>query len=249
MGNLSDLVYHPLLEEEAQTTGWSKETIDFVIKNKSRIYSTIRRIAKSFGKIIQTDDVEDIYSILLAYLYKCDDYNISKAYSDNNLISLEGYVNSCTKYCVIRFITSQAKEDSAKVSEAITDEEGKELSIFDTIADNKNTDMYSIFDSELDKICKMFESDRYTYGVDIFQLWFVRLQTMVYKKQDKYKDILSVLGITRKDMKEMEDHSMTDGAMLSIAKSVSLIGVEEALEVLKNYTYSYKRIIEVIEII
>ena len=72
---------------------------------------------------------------------------------------------------------------------------------------------------------------------------------MVYKKQDKYKDILSILGITRKDMKEVEDNSLTDGAMLSIAKSVSLIGVEEALEILKKYTYSYKRIIDVIELI
>ena len=50
-------------------------------------------------------------------------------------------------------------------------------------------------------------------------------------------------------MKDIEDNSLTDGAMLSIAKSVSLIGVDEAIEILKNYTYSYKRIIEVIELI
>ena len=53
--SLQSLVYNPLLEEETNLTGWSKSTIDYVIKNRLKIHTSIRGIAKSLNKILQTN--------------------------------------------------------------------------------------------------------------------------------------------------------------------------------------------------
>ena len=67
-------------------------------------------------------------------------------------------------------------------------------------------------------------------------------------KSDRYNDILAVLGITKKDMSNIEKDTDYDGAMMSIAKAVTLLGIEQSVEVIRNYTYSADRIQKVIEL-
>ena len=248
---LSEIVYSSLMEEEKQHAGWSKATIDYVTSNKYKITTSIRGIAKSHNKLLQRADIDDLYNEILCYLHNCDDYNISKAYEHSNgsgaIVSLEGYVHSCVKFCVIRHITQTYDTEKSVVREYVKDDEGKELSLFDTIADSSHN-VYSDFGYQLDSICKSFETHRYEYGPDIFQIWFVRLQTLVSNKRDRYKDILNVIGISKKDIAYLESQSKEEGAMLSIAKAVSLVGVEESLKVIRNYTYSADKIERVIEL-
>jgi len=248
MESLSDLVYCSLKEEENNTVGWSKATIEYVVNHRSKVYTSIRGIAKSQGKMLPLADVEDIYSALIDYLYKTDDYNLEKAYSENNIVSFEGYIYSCIKFCVIRYVTRMYKEEKTRIGESLTDDEGKEMSIFDTIPDNRCSTSYNDFGYDLETICKMYESERYAFGTDIFMIWFIRLQTMVKNKQDRFKDILSVLGVSKKEISEVEQKTLLDGAMLSIAKAVSLMDINDAIKVIQNYTYSYRKIKEVIEI-
>lgn len=248
METLSDLVYSPLKEEENLTEGWSKDTIDYAVNNKRKIYKAIRGVAKSKGKILPNADVEDIYQTVLDYLYRCDDYKIEKAYTDKAFVSLEGYVHTCTKYCVIRYVTDMYTDEKNKISENTYDDEGKELSIFDTIADKKADINCDDMGMTLRKVCKQFESYRYGFGPDIFMLWFIRLETILYHKEDRYKDILTILGVTKKELSDIERRTCTDGAMLSIAKAVSVIGVKESINVLKDFTYSYKNIEAVVNL-
>ena len=249
--SLSTIVYSPLKEEDKQLAGWSKSTIDYVLSHKTKVQSSIRGIAKSLNKQMQKSDVEDVYTEILMYLHNSDDYNISKACERSSnagsIVSLEGYVHSCVKFCVIRFVTDSFNNEKNLVREYICDEDGKELSLFDTIPDTSNT-KYTDFDYQLDTICKAYESQRYAFGPDIFQIWFIRLQTIVNNKNDNYKEILSVLGISKKEIALIEQKSDTDGAMLSIAKAVTLIGVDEAIKVLRKYTYSADKIQKVVEL-
>ena len=250
MSKLSEVLYCPLKEEEQQLTGWSKSTIDYVLHNKSSVETSIRGIAKSLNKILQKTDVEDIYMEILDYLYTCDDYNISKAYErscNGAIVSLEGYVHSCIKYCVIRFVTTSFNTEKQLIRDYTIDDDGKELSLLDTIADVKEAE-YGDIGYQLDVICKSFESQRYAYGPDIFQIWFVRLQTMLCDKSDRYKDILTILGISKRDIAKIEKEANYDGAMISIAKAITLIGVEEAVKIIRNYTYSASKIERVIEL-
>lgn len=248
---LSTLVYSPLMEEEKQLAGWSKSTIDYVLAHKTKVTTVIRGIGKSLNKILQKSDIEDIYMEILDYLYTCDDYNISKACERSSnvgvIVSLEGYVHSCVKFCVIRYVTNMFNTEKSLVRDDIKDDEGKEMSLFDTIPDRKDTG-YNDFGYQLDTICKSFESQRYQYGPDIFQIWFIRLQTMICNKSDRYKDILTILGISKKDIANIEKEADYDGAMVSIAKAITLIGVEEAVKIIRNYTYSADKIQRVVEL-
>lgn len=249
--SLSNLVYSPLKEEDKQLAGWSKSTIDYVLKHKTRVQNSIRGIAKSLNKMLQKTDVEDVYMEILDYLYSSDDYNISKAYERSSnvgtIVSLEGYVHSCIKFCVIRYVTNSFSSEKNLVHESIKDEDGKELSLFDTIPDSSDS-QYNDFCYQLDTICKAYESQRYQFGPDIFQIWFIRLQTMINNKNDRYKEILSILGISKKDISLIEQKADTDGAMISIAKAVTLIGVDEAVDIIRKYTYSADKIQKVIEL-
>lgn len=250
--SLSELVYSPLKEEEKQLTGWSKSTIDYVLHNKTKVQTSIRGIAKSLNKMLQHTDIDDIYMEIINYLYSCDDYNISKAYERSSnvgvIVSLEGYVHSCIKFCVIRYVTKHFKEEKSLVRDDVQDEDGKELSIFDAIADTKTEDAFLSMSYQLGSICKAYESQRYAFGPDIFQIWYVRLQTILYNKQDNYKDILTVLGISKKEIAQVEREANRDGVMLSIAKAITLIGPEEAVDILKDYTYYADKIEQVIKL-
>jgi len=250
MRELSEILYSPLKEEDRVLTGWSKSTVSYALNHKTKVYNTIGGIAKSLNKILQKHDLDDVYQEILNYLYTCDDYNISKACersSNGSIVSLEGYVHSCIKYCVIRYVTKTFEDESHTVKEISKDEDGKELSIFDTIADTKDNG-FSDFYYDIETICKSFEAERYIFGPDIFQIWYIRLLTIVYKKEEKYEDILVILGISRKDMANIQKESHYDGAMLSIAKAISITGVEQAVSVIEKYTYSANKIRRVVEL-
>lgn len=246
--NLQLLVYSPLIEEEQSVSGWSKSTIDYINQNRSKVIKTVKGIAKSISKqTLQVADIEDIYSEILMYLYKCDDYNLSKAIersSSGSIVSLEGYVNSCIKYCVIRYITTAYKVDKETVRE-YTDKDGKELSIFDTISDAKASDFENLM-FDLDQQCKISEHIRYKYGPDIYLIWYVRLLTMSNGTEEAYKDILNVLGVSKKELLNIEKSAYQDDIMKNFAKSISNSGIDKSINILEEYVYSANKIKEVV---
>lgn len=250
--SLSDYVYGPLKEEEKQLAGWSKSTIEYVLSHKTKVQNSIRGIAKKHNKILQKADIDDVYMEILQYLYSSDDYNLSKAYersrNDGSIVSFEQYVNSCIGFCVKRYVTNSFNSEKRLVRDTISDEDGKELSMFDTISDNSDS-KYSDFCYQLDTICKAYESQRYAFGPDIFQIWFIRLQTIINNKNDRYKEILSILGISKKDISIIEQKADTDGAMISIARAITLIGVDDAVDIIRKYTYSADKIQQVVELL
>lgn len=241
------------MEEGKPLIGWSKSTVDYALKYKSRMLALIRGMSKKQGKNLPHVDVEDIYMEFLTYLYKCDDYNIEKAveYSatPGSIISLEGYVHSCLKYCAVRYITNLYKEESHVVRDTVREDEGKEVSLFDTIADGNSEIMLDEMIYKLDNICEYYKYQRYHLGPDVFQLWFIRLKTMQCNKQSKYDDIISVLGIVKSDLVQIERNASKDGIMFNIAKAVTVIGVDKAIDVLKSHVYCYRKIEKIIETI
>ena len=253
MSSLSELVYAPLQEENKPLVGWSKHTIEWAVSHKRKVNTIIRGILKKYNKVASHTDVDDIYSELLHYLYKSNDYDIDvaceRSSSADSIISLEGYVRSCIKYCTIRYATKLCEEnkhiqrDTIKVSD-----DDKEYSIFDTIPDDKSAIALDRTMYDLDEVCRHFEYQRYHLGLDVFQLWFIRLKTLQLDKKDEYENIIKVLGVTKREMKRIEDNAYRDGIMLNIAKAITVLGdVEEALNILRRYVYSADKIEKVIE--
>lgn len=247
--SLSSLLYTPLKEEENTLNGWHKSTIDYVLKHRSKICASIRGIAKSLGKILQRIDVDEIYQEILTYMYTCDDYDISKAYersNTGNVVSLDGYIHSCIKCCVRRYICDIYKKQSNEISNISKDNDGKEISLFDTIKDDKAyVDEMNQYMYDLDDILRNYESERYAFGPDIYQIWYIRLQTLLHGKKDRYNDILKVLGISKKELIAVEGNAVS--VMLSIAKAISLTDLDYAIKAFEKYTYSAKKIEKVIK--
>lgn len=242
--NLQPLVYSPLKEEEQSVSGWSKETVDYINNNRSRVIKVIKGIAKGKSrKQLQASDVDDIYSEILMYMYKSDDYNIAKAVersSNGTMVSLEGYVNSCIRFCVIRYITTKYKLEKDTVRE-FTEQDGKELSIFDTLSDG-GEQSYEDLMYDIDEQCKVSEYLRYKFGPDIYMLWYVRILTMLHGKGNMYKDILTVLGVSKKDLENIEKNAYQDDTMRSFARCVSNCGLEKSIDIIENYVYSANNI-------
>lgn len=247
--DLEMLVYCPLMEDVSEdVTGWDKATIDYVSRNKSKVYNQIRGIAKTLRKKnLQATDIDDIYEEVLIYLYNCDDYNLSKAVersSSGTIVSLEGYLNVCIKFCVMRYCTSMFKEEKEIIHEVVNpDSDDKELCLLDNIADVRSSEHIETILYDLESICKSCEPLRYKYGPDIYLILYIRLLTLNCKDSPElYKDILNILGISKKELNAIEKLSVEDELMTSFVKAIDITGVKRAIEIIRPYVYSAKRI-------
>lgn len=248
---LSRLLYCPLMEEDKQLIGWSKSTIDFVTQNKPRIYKSIRGIVKNINSSLNHQDIDDIYQEVINYMYGCDDYDVYKAYersSSGVIVSLDGYVHSCIKFCVRRYATKSYNNDRNVVHDTIREEGGKELSIFDSIADKHTDEQFSSSSYNLEEACKDNEYKRYRFGVDIFMIFYIRLVLEHQHKSDKYKEVLTIFGISSKDVDRAHREANRDGMALELAKGVSAVELDEAIRIIGNYTYSADKIVALINL-
>lgn len=252
---LSEIVYTPLFDEDESKKGWDKQTVEYVVKHKTKIKKSILNQAKSMSKLLQSADVEDCFTEVLMYLYSASDYDVSIAKErghesfGNNIISLDGYVHSCVKFVTLRFVRELITKEVNEAPNTVNGEgdDATETSIFDVISDNKHLE-YDNITYDLDKICKYYESDRYKYEVDIFELWFVRLLTNKYGKKMLYNDILTILGVEKYRLSNLQKQAKFSQAMLDIAKAISVCGTDEALKIIRNYTYSADKIEKVVRL-
>lgn len=242
MGNLEKIIYAPLMEEESDdVTGWDKDTVRYAEKNRSKIERQIRAAARGLRKTgLQAWDVEDIYGEVILYLHKCHDYDISRAIdrsSTGNIVSLEGYVNSCIRFVVLRYCSQMASHEKETVSDTVYDGEDKELSIFNTIPDpNSEIDIDNMA-CDFPTLCKSCEPLRYRFGPDIYLILYVRLLCHSDITGDIYKNTLNVLGISKKDLSHI-DRSSEDAVIVSMVKAINSISQEEAVSTIEKYVYS-----------
>lgn len=243
MGDLERVMYHPLLEDDSSNNeGWNKETIQYVLKNETKIRKKIRQTALGFyKKHIQKCDVDDIMGNIYLYLYKADDYDINKAIersSTGTIVALDGYINQCIRFCIMRYFTENKKKESNEISEHIpSDSPDKELSLFDTIQDNNAEIDLDDLSYTLDELCKSCEPARYKYGEDLFLVMYLNVLTHKYGVQDKYKEIMDILGIDNKSM-EIYDRSSDDSIMLTLAKMITRNSEDYVISVLRNYVHA-----------
>lgn len=240
--SLEELIYSPLMEEES-TTGWTKDTLDYVFNHEGKIKRQIRNIARGFRKSsLQTADVEDMYSDIVLYLYKNDDYDIDKAMDRSrsncgDIVSIEGYVSSCVKCCVMRACKQLGQHDRSIVPESVTSDDDHELSIFDSIADDKASINIDHLEYDIESLCKSFEPIRYRFGPDIYLVWYIRILTEKDRSGELFHGILEALGISKRELSRFSKYR-EDSPMLSMAKAINLFGPKRVLKELRKYVYS-----------
>ncbi len=247
------LIYSPLLEEDKTVDSWDKLTIDYIYKNKSEVYKIINGIVRRTRKRpLQEVDIDDIFSEIVIYLYKSDDYNINKAIDNSKngtIVSLEGYVNSCIGYCVMRYLSKMYNKNKNVINDSyINMGDSGNVSMFDYIPDNTYDEEVEDRWLDLEQQCKIHEHSRYKYGHDIFLIMYVRLLTLSKGLNGKYNEILNILGINRKELSNIEEEALRDseGIVTDITKAITNIEIDDAILVLEKYVHSAKNIKNVI---
>lgn len=237
---LETLVYSGLKDDPKNVEGWDKRTIDYVQKFKSKVCSNIRSIAASRARLLQTADVEDVYCDLIMYLYNADDYSIEKGYersSSGQLVPLEGYVFSLTKYCVYRYLTNMYDKEKVEITIVKADENSdKEWNLYDNIKDESVEEVLDKALCNIKDLCDESTGDRYRIGADIYMIVYVRLLTTIHNKKYAYKSMLKLLGVP--DNLRVEDKENKHiGLMLDFIKAISVSGEEESLKEIGRHVY------------
>ena len=237
---LETLVYSGLKEDPKNVEGWDKSTLDYVQKFKSRVCSNIRNIAAGRARLLQTADIEDIYCDLIMYLYKCEDYSMENGYtrsSSGQIVPLEGYVFSLTKYCVYRYMTNMYAKESMEVTIVKADEESdKEWALYDNIKDETTEDTLEKTLCSIKDLCDESTGDRYRIGADIYMIVYVKLLTTIYNKKEAYKSMLKLLGVPDNLRTEDKDNKH-NGLMLDFVIAISVSGEAESLEEVGKHVY------------
>lgn len=235
------MVYIPFLEDTDSELrkGWDKLTVDYVINNKDKVLKRIKALCSKYTNLCHMD-IEDIYQNLLEYLYKAEDYN--KIISDGIVVPLEGYLNNSIKNAIKRYVTKRASQ--VTYSDVVLNED-KELSIYNYIPDDsaeleiEEKTMYNLED-----LCSYYEHQRYRYGFDVFMLFYVRLLTLRYNIDDLFDEIAKICIGNKKDLGNIDYNK--DEMFLSIAKAITLCGIDKAISVLEKYVYGKDKIKDLI---
>lgn len=239
---LEEIIFSSLKEEDvADVKGWQKETVTYVMEHPGKVVRQIRTVARGLRKNnLQKADIDDIYNEILLYLYGCSDYDLNKAMersSSGTLVSIEGYLSVCIKYCVMRYCKEMSDYEKEVVSETVLDGDDKELSIFNTIADTRSDIDLDYLSYDLSTLCRSCESLRYRYGADLYLIMYVRLLTIEYGIVSKYREILNALDITKQDLARFDSES-EDSVVVIMAKAISMSNSKDAIETLEPYVYS-----------
>ena len=243
LDDIHSILYVHLQEEKKNMPEleWYKDTIQYSINFKSKVLRTIRSCAKS-KMPLSAADIEDIYSELLEYLHKSGDYSIERAMESSNsstIPSLENYVNTCARNCVKRYISKKGRYDKMAVKSVTIDADGKEKDLIEYIPDTEATEKYDTVCSDIKSTLNAMKHKRYKYTHDIFMLLYVRLITMGTHDYI-YRDILEVLGISKKELMELEKKMVRDSDIKDLMKAIVKCGESEAAMHLEKMVYNSK---------
>lgn len=249
---LEQLIYSNL-KEETVVEGWDKETIHYLTNNEKKVKNIIgKMIRKRYGSFVDTLDAEDVYSDVLIHMYKTADYDVNKAVvknasGNNYLVTLEDYIFSNVKNCVLRYLEKEITLKTLDISNETTSNNGETLDLFNLVCDEKSVVEYEDILVDLKEHCREYESQRYKYGVDIYLLWFIGLSLIKNNAEEKYDYILNVLGYSKKDLKEVFAEAIEDEMIKDFAVGINKIGIDTSINILKDYIYSAKNILKAIE--
>ena len=249
---LSDIAYSPLKEEAPSIEGWDKATVNYAMTHKRWVENTIRTACKShtFGrKTLNKAEVEDIFSEVLDYLYRTRDYDLNYAHSqtdEGTFISVRSYVGKLIQAVTKRMLKIDLDIEDNLVRD-VTNEDGDELCIVDTCPDMETVREIESSEISLIDLCEEYQHVRYKNQADLFSVMYIRLKTQYVGKSDKFNEILEAIGIDKRCLEQLR---VTQGnAMRALALAVTSIGIDEALEILTDYTFAVNILDNVIDLV
>lgn len=247
-----DSTYSTLKEEETSKAGWKKDTLNYIMSHKSKIYQAIKAMGRCYGRTLQHQDIEDIFESLTIHLYQCNDWDPEIAIERSKTgtaVSVDGYVHVCTKYCVMKYVSKMSNIEKNVVHDTISDAEGRETSLFSLLTDNESSTFSDDIVYELKPLLEVLESDRYSFGPDLYLILYSRLQVeriheglSAKEAEEKYRLFLSVLGVSKRNLDEMFERAKKSENFKALLKAIIRSGLEEASREIEKYVYAHESI-------
>lgn len=237
-----------LFEDGTDTYGWNKVTIDYCQRNRNRLIRKIKELYRKIsrtGEFISTYDAEEIYSDMINYFFRNEDYDVDKAvsYSEKDelhIITIDEYVIHIAKYFIKRFQIAVARKMSSEVRSYVkaNNKDESEISLIDNIEDKCSTAEFEKPLCDLELICKECEPFRYSDGFDCFAMIYVQLLGRARGKSEEYSGMCKMLM-------DIEDKvESRKSKTFEILKEVSNYSDEEAINIIRKYVYGAEKIDE-----
>ena len=224
------------LKEDERVISYDKMTVKWVIANTNKVMTTI---ASHGREHVQECDVWDIYQDVVEYFAKSPDYDINKAISrghGDTITSIEGYVSSCVKYCVDRHVVNK-KRDYAM----------KERDVEGIDEDYKAVNRIAVYDSSsevesLEDVCERNTHMRYVYGLDIYQLLYIKLLSKENNLSKREENIILAALDIEKDTLEALDMYNEDSVLIEMVSAINALEIGEAINIIEKYVYGHNNI-------
>lgn len=208
-----------LKEEPPKKEYWEKSTIEYAIGARSGIL----RMIKAYGRgRITPSEAEDVFSNLLEYLYKSEDYSLERAsVNEGNIMDVGAYVKNCLYLCIKRYMTNKYN-NRVDLRDDLTGEEDA----------SKERDFTEVDYSDLDRHLRALRCKRYKYG-DMYLVLYITC-LCDGENRDKIDRALKALGI------KVEPSAVKDEEFMQAISSVSFAlekNRERTINLLEGHIY------------
>lgn len=224
---------------------YRKRTIEYALENEVAIKRKISN-AMSTKKYGTAEDENSVFSDLIEYLAKSNDYDIINEYDAGISVEkgIERYVINCAYICIKRVSSSQAKEHNMKISYNAKNEDS-ECSLLDVLKDSSaEEDIADTMYLDVDSYIKPLQSKEIKYGENIISLLYacIKTESENLSKNQKKKVINTVVGQVRyvSEIRRDED-------ILIAIRALSKLSEDGALSTLRKYLYGAAQIDRIIE--
>lgn len=242
--NVSGLMYHAGMKDNIDSNTWEKNTLKFLTQEEN--YNSIRRLIRKKGDGLNDDQVDEVMDILIHALKNGADHQEDNIGERN--LSLEQYVRLYAKFALKRYFTKKSKED-AKVVSKVTKDDGSEdeLDLLDTIADDKATSNFGVAEVDLYDDLKCLKYKRYFFGVDIFNLLYIKVRSG-FRDNAVADIVIKAIGIGESELNEAYNKAKKDPEFIDVVTDLANYmrvredSVETILNLIGKQVYGRERL-------
>ena len=197
---------------------WDKTVLIYYKNNLKHIRTEIKRIDSKL-----TDDKIDLVMAELGEaLQKCRDYG--ECSEEENKLSLDKYVMKWANFCVRRLRHREAEEKKHRsVPVKISDESDEEHDAFEIIGDETANLKYRLSEINIDESLKQMQCKRNYYGIDLFELLYIRIKGLTMHFNREMTDMLTdICGMSQQEIEMAEALVLRDDDFNDLKQDIAL---------------------------
>lgn len=198
---------------------WNRQVLVYYRDNLPHIKARLR----GFDHKLSDEKLDMVIAELGESLQTCRDYGDCD--ESEQKLSLENYVIKWGQYCIrrLRHREAEAKKIMA-IPVKISDESDEEHDAFETLGDENASLRYRVSEVDLDSSLNQMLCKRNYYGIDVFNLLYIKIKGIVMNIGTEITNIISdVCGISSVEIMNAEYMLSRDEDFRSLNQDIAII--------------------------